>query len=276
MPEPALLTPTKRPATATRMYAVVMAVGITCAIAIVAVYESTKPVIARNQAAARQQAILDVLPDAVTTATFRLDDEGRFVRVPEQADIPELLFAGYDNHNRLCGLAIEAHGMGYQDTVRVLYGYSFGKQAVIGLRVLESRETPGLGDRVETDAAFVKNFDALDLRLTADGVALAHEVEFVKPGEKQSAWQIDGISGATITSRAIADMLRESTKRWIPVVNERRDDFDANSENQPVGASPRFRRRPASGGSVLLPTKPGASAHRLICCRGAIGGVDEP
>ena len=47
------------------------------------------------------------------------------------------------------GSPIEAQGMGYQDVIRVLYGYSFADEAIIGIQVLESQETPGLGDRIE-------------------------------------------------------------------------------------------------------------------------------
>ena len=60
-----------------------------------------------------------------------------------------LVFAGYDDNDQLVGLAIEAQAMGYQDVIRLIYGYSFEAQAIIGIRVLESRETPGLGDRIE-------------------------------------------------------------------------------------------------------------------------------
>ena len=45
--------------------------------------------------------------------------------------------------------------MGYQDTIRVIYAYSFADRAIVGMQVLESKETPGLGDKIEIDADFV-------------------------------------------------------------------------------------------------------------------------
>ena len=36
--------------------------------------------------------------------------------------------------------------MGYQDVIHVLWGYSITEEAIVGLKVLESRETPGLGE----------------------------------------------------------------------------------------------------------------------------------
>ena len=105
---------------------------------------------------------------------------------------------------------------------------------VTRIRVLQSRETPGLGDRIETDANFLRNFEALDVRLNPPGDQLAHAIEFVKPGEKHAAWQIDGISGATITSRATANMLRESSAQWIPRVYPRQAEFqNARREDEP-------------------------------------------
>jgi electron transport complex protein RnfG len=143
-----------------------------------------------------------------------------------------LIFAGYDEKHELVGVAIEAQRMGYQDVIQLLYGYSLEEEALIGMRVLSSRETPGLGDRIETDATFQQNFVALDMRLADGGEQLAHPIEFVKPGEKASPWQIDGISGATISSQAVAEMLRDSSAEWIPRIQQHRSDFKYQHDAQ--------------------------------------------
>lgn len=217
------------PAPAGPMYAAVVLVGIVCGLAIVIVYQTTGPVIQRNRIEMRQQAIFDVLPGAVTSTAFRFDASGEFEPVPADSAAANLVFAGYDEQEQLVGIAIEAQGMGYQDVIQLLYGYSFEHQAVIGVEVLASRETPGLGDRIETDADFQQNFEALDVRLTDDGEQVLHPITFVKPGEKNAAWQIDGISGATISSQAVADILRKSTGTWIPRVRARRSDFESGA-----------------------------------------------
>ena len=218
------LQDTPTPGLVFKMYRAVVGVGLACGLAIVTVFEVTRPIIARNQIEARQRAILDVLPEATNSAAFRPEASGRFVAAAVDAE-GELVFAGYDDQGKLVGLAIEAQGMGYQDIVRVLYGYSFDEQTVLAIRVLESRETPGLGDRVEKDAAFLRNFGTLDVQLAPAGDALVHPIEFVKSGAKTSPWQIDGITGATITSRAVTKMLSKSTARWMPRVFSRRAEF---------------------------------------------------
>ena len=207
------------------MYRALVCVGVACALVIVVVYEVTKPIIRSNKLAFRSQAIMKVLPLAKKSAAFRLTEEGSFEAASVESDEANLIFAGYDDNNVLVGLAIEAQAMGYQDTIRLLYGYSFEAQAVIGIRVLDSLETPGLGDQIETDPQFLRNFEKLDVRVTASGDKLANPIEFVKPGQKNADWQIDGISGATISSRATAKMLSESTAQWIPRIRARQSDF---------------------------------------------------
>jgi electron transport complex protein RnfD len=207
------------PRPAWHMYRAMVGVGVICALLIVAVYVSTLAIIARNHAAALERAVLEVVPGA---ATFRRHDLGQPV------------YAAFDTEGRLAGIALEAQGMGYQDTVRILYGYDPRQQAVVGMRVLQSRETPGLGDRVETDPAFTANFNALDVRLAADGDSLAHPVELVKPGEKTAPWQIDAISGATITSAAVAEMLARSTAHWVPLLYKKREALARPPEDDDV------------------------------------------
>ncbi|HID07807.1 MAG TPA: FMN-binding protein, partial [Armatimonadetes bacterium] len=68
-------------------------------------------------------------------------------------------------------------------------------------------ETPGLGDKIITDKKFQKNFEALDAKLNKNGTALANAIVTVKAGSKKHDWQIDAISGATISSRAIGKAL---------------------------------------------------------------------
>ena len=209
------------------MYRSLVGIGALCGFLIVTVFVATGPAIRRNQIEALQRAIFQVLPEARTSATFRAREDGGFERLPPDAttgpDEP-VVYAGYDGAGRLVGLAVEARAMGYQDVIRLLYGYAFDRDAIVGIRVLESRETPGLGDRIESDPDFLANFQHLDVSLGADGAALAHPIELVKHGSKELPWQVDGITGATISSTAVATALRQSAALWIPRI---RRDLDA-------------------------------------------------
>ena len=79
-------------------------------------------------------------------------------------------------------------------------------------------ETPGLGDKIAFDPAFLKNFEALDAGLNEAGDALAHPIVAVKAGKKQNAWEVDAISGATISSVAVAKALDRSMQRMAPLI----------------------------------------------------------
>ena len=86
-------------------------------------------------------------------------------------------------------------------------------------------ETPGLGDKIAKDSAFLNNFQALDARLNETGNGLLHNIATVKHGKKTEPWQIDAISGATISSNAIGKMLNESGQFIIPLVKAHLDGF---------------------------------------------------
>ena len=118
-----------------------------------------------------------------------------------------------------------AQGMGYADNITVLYSYSFDLEAIVGFKVLESMETPGLGDKVETEPHFLANFEALDARLDGDGTALVNAIVTVKQGEKTEPWQLDGITGATITSDAIGAILNQGSGYWLPALERDAREF---------------------------------------------------
>jgi Na+-translocating ferredoxin:NAD+ oxidoreductase subunit G len=73
------------------------------------------------------------------------------------------------------------------------------------------RETPGLGNRIGTDPEFASNFKDLD-------ASESHPIATVKHGTKKNSWEIDAISGATISSRAVGRMLEKGVQSTAPIV----------------------------------------------------------
>lgn len=198
------------------MYRAIVGIGALCALLIVAVYHSTAARIRENQQKFLAGAVAEVLPAARSTQSVVLDAGGRLVSTVETRELPVLL--GYSEAGDLIGAVIAAEGMGYQDNIRVLYAYSFEHSAIVGFKVLASKETPGLGDRIEKEAHFRANFERLDVGLTDDNKALRHPIVTVKQGEKTEPWQLDGITGATITCEAVGAILNDSAMRWVPVL----------------------------------------------------------
>lgn len=207
------------------IYRTLVGVGMLCALFIVSVFELTGPSIEQNRAAAIKKAIYTVLPGAISKQIYQMNHHSEFALYNAKDNTADFVYAGFDEQQQLVGVAILTQGRGYQDRIRIMYGYAPDKQRIIGLVVLESRETPGLGDKIETDASFVSNFKDLDVRIDENMNALLNDLVLVKSGQKKHAWQIDGITGATISSQAITDMLRTSSNKWLPLIQQNRDVF---------------------------------------------------
>lgn len=225
--------PIQQPQTsAWSMYRAIVGIAALCALLIVTVYQATAARIQENRQRFLEFAISQVLPEVQSTLTVALSADGRLEKTAGEAARP--VFLGYDANGELVGAVVTAEGMGYQDNISVLYAYSFDLDAIVGFKVLESKETPGLGDRIEKEAHFLANFEKLDATLTAGGDALLHPIATVKQGEKTEPWQIDGITGATITSEAIGKILNDSANTWAPVLERAFRDFaDSETKEEP-------------------------------------------
>ncbi|KAA3618968.1 MAG: FMN-binding protein [Calditrichaeota bacterium] len=199
-------------------------IGLMCALLIVTTYELTFETIKQNKAEVLERAIFKVVPGAQSKTTFIVKD-GQVEKLQGESNSGLKYYAGYDDSGKLIGVALEAAGQGFQDIVRVLYGFSPDKQAIVGMEVLESKETPGLGDKIEKDETFLKNFEALDVSLNESGDNLKNEIIFVKNGTKANPWELDGITGATISSKAIAAILQASASQNMPFLNQNIENF---------------------------------------------------
>lgn len=192
------------------------ALGLVCGVLIVGTFQATLPAITRNKAALLKESILAVIPNATHVQPF-VESGGSLSPTDDAAAPGARYYAGYNDNRELVGVAVETSGQGFADVLRVIYGYSPQKHAVVGMKVLDTHETPGLGSKIETDARFRANFDSLKVVAGADG-AIENPIALAKRGEKEHDWQVEAITGATISSRAVADMLRASTETTVPVI----------------------------------------------------------
>lgn len=193
-------------------------VATICGILIVSTYEGTLDAVSANKKLALERAVFKVIPGASSVKEFVVGAGGV---QPAGNGVPEgavKLYAAYDRAGVLKGLAAEGAAKGYADTVRVLYAYDPEKQAITGVGVVSMRETPGIGDKIHTDAAFLKNFEALDARLSADMKSLANAIRVVKHGGKQNPWEIDAIAGATVTCKAVGKGINDSAQKLLPLL----------------------------------------------------------
>jgi electron transport complex protein RnfG len=96
----------------------------------------------------------------------------------------------------LRGWVLKAKGQGYADTIELLVGLSAGLETITGLFVLDQKETPGLGNKIITDA----------WRGQFIGAPAGRSLVVVKSGAAQPG-EIDAVTGATISSKSVTAMI---------------------------------------------------------------------
>lgn len=210
--------PPTTPVSSLKMLQAMVSIGLICALIIVLTFQGTQPRIARLKAEALEKAIFKVIPGMASKKIFQIDLNGHLVETTDETGGVTLIYAGYDQNGKLAGVAVEASGIGFAGALRVLYGYDPENQIITGLYILESKETPGLGDKIEKDPDFLTNFLALDVSLNDDFSAPKNAITTVKSGHKKNPWEVDGITGATISSRAIGNILAASTRQMVPLI----------------------------------------------------------
>ncbi len=196
------------------MMLVLSSIAMLSGFLVVLVSQLTAPMIAENQRIAIERALVQVIPDSVSHQEFYFQD-GNLLPVDDSAS-GESVYAGYDANGKLLGIAARAASQGYADMIYLLYGYDPACECIRGIQVLKMAETPGLGDKIIKDANFQANFDALDARVDKHQMALVNPIVTVKHGTKQHPWEIDAISGATISAKAVGKALNQSAQALLP------------------------------------------------------------
>ena len=203
-------------ASAGQLIRVLAVVSLLCGVTIVVTDINTRARIRQNQEIIMRESVAQLLPGIQKQIIYGIEPSGDLTILPGvQGDAPRL-FAGYDANGRLLGVVIEASDRGYADVINSMYAYDPDKKIVTGFKVVDMRETPGLGSRIGTDPDFQANFKDLD-------ASEDHPIATVKHGTKKNKWEIDAISGATISSRAVGRALQKSVAATAPIVQKNLD-----------------------------------------------------
>lgn len=83
---------------------------------------------------------------------------------------------------------------------------------LVGASFDHAGETPGLGAEIKDNPAFAKQFGGK--KLYNDGEYVS--VGVIKGGAKNLAYEVDGISGATVTANGVDEMLYRGIKYYEP------------------------------------------------------------
>ncbi len=181
--------------------------GAMAGLLIVGVFHVTEPRIKAYKAEVLRQAIQEVLRDPERYDTLFVHDNSLVHELPAglEPDDLEQVYLGFNGRESV-GFAVVSAEPGFQDVVRLIFGYDARENRILGMAVLESKETPGLGDKIEKDSSFVAQFTGAEPPLV--GVKRASG----DPSE------IDMITGATISSRTVIRIIDNALERLGPML----------------------------------------------------------
>jgi len=211
--EPSPQEPAEKKVSTFRLVATLAVAGVLAGILLAIVNEHTKPIIDAYRAEQLRIAVYEVLPGAKRYSTFYLVDGQLNPTLPAGAKESEYkrIYAGYGEDGNPVGIAVSRGESGFQDIVLVILGFDPAKGTLTGMKVLESKETPGLGDKIFKDKAFVDQFfSGPELPLVP-----------VKAGSgKGQPNEIDTITGATISSKTVTRIINDAVAEWMPLVEQ--------------------------------------------------------
>ncbi len=175
-------------------------VGIIASASLAWINKITKPQIIAQQQNKFNQGLYQVLPGS---------ENGAIIPVQKKNNI--IAHKGFANPDTtdLIGYAFQANGNGYSSTIKTLVGVDTSG-TILAIQILSQTETPGLGSKCEeilpgeSSPWFQEQFKG----------EKAAEIAVDKDDGN-----IDSITGATITSRAITDAIADSTRSLMNKLN---------------------------------------------------------
>ena len=176
---------------------------------VVSVYKVTLPAVQRHAAAQMREAVREVLKAPARWDTLYLAGGTLSRSAPAGADLAEVpkAFVGYDGTGKRVGVAVTAAEPGFQELLTLMIGFDPATGSLLGFKVLDQKETPGLGDRIERDSAFGRQFAGRVTPLVG-----------VKNRTGSSPSEVQTITGATISSRAVIRIINDGVARWRPLI----------------------------------------------------------
>ncbi len=201
---------TPPPVKSAKLIVTLTAFAAIAAALIVTAFQTTKPRIDRHKAEVIQAAAKEVLGEPAHVRSVFIY-QGKLVdALPAGVDSAGLdrVYLGTDESGKMKGFAITWGEPGFSDVIDLIFGYEPATGRVVGMKVLAEKETPGLGDKIWKDSAFVNGFAG----------ALA-PIQGVKRGSAHTSKnQVDMITGATISSRAVINIINHRLEKIGPLL----------------------------------------------------------
>ena len=121
----------------------------------------------------------------------------------EKVDADFELYEVFDDNQNSLGFALPYEGNGFQGNIRLIVGVNKELTNILGLEVLEQVETPGLGTKI-VEKPFTDQFI---------NILVQPQIDWVKGAEPSNPNEIQAITGATISSKAIVNIINAGIAR---------------------------------------------------------------
>ena len=113
---------------------------------------------------------------------------------------------------------IPVYGMGLWGPISGYIALNADKSTVYGVYFNHESETAGLGAEIKDNKAWQEKFQGKKLFKNGDDKAIALSVE--KKVEDPTT-QVDAVTGATLTSKGVRDMLHEALGKYLVFINQK-------------------------------------------------------
>lgn len=212
---PAPGAPPQKPLVAAwKLFAVLGGGGAVAGLLLVVAYLWTIEPIRAHKAAVLAEGVREVLSLAETAPyEERWWSDGRLVAErPAGADDLDRIWFAPRADGTPASWAVVAEGNGFADRIRLIFGWDPAAGRILALRVLENKETPGLGDAIGNDPAFRARFR--DRTATVDTPLRGVKLD----STPNAPHEVDTITGATVSSRAVIRIVNAAVRRWSPAI----------------------------------------------------------
>lgn len=175
-------------------------IGALCAGLVAVTWHATRERIAANERALLEQNLLPVLEGLA----YDNDLVGSRLVIDPPHDLPgndrAVVYRAFDRGEPVAALFAVTARDGYSGPIRVLVGVGVDGR-ITGVRILQHRETPGLGDGIDSSRSdWVHQFDG---RSIGDPVVSRWAI-------RRDAGEFDQLTGASVTPRAVIKAIRDT------------------------------------------------------------------
>lgn len=176
------------------------AIGAVCAALVAITYSLTSERIAANEQAWLEKS----LEPALAGLTFEgsVSESMLVIRTPHDLPGPDdvIIYRVYADEHPVAALFAVTARDGYAGAIRVLIGIEYDGK-ITGIRILEHRETPGLGDKIVSSRSdWVYQFDGRSLG----------DPRLEEWAIKRDGGEFDQLTGASVTPRAVIKVAKET------------------------------------------------------------------